>query len=79
LIDHIVPHHGDRSLFWNSTNWQPLCTWHHNSVKPELERMFADHRIKTSDLHLQSSIAADLTRARHRPAIGADGFAIPGS
>jgi 5-methylcytosine-specific restriction protein A len=25
-VDHIVPHKGDRALFWNRRNWQPLCT-----------------------------------------------------
>jgi 5-methylcytosine-specific restriction protein A len=24
-VDHIVPHRGDKSLFWDSSNWQPLC------------------------------------------------------
>ena len=24
-VDHIVPHHGDSALFWDSSNWQPLC------------------------------------------------------
>jgi 5-methylcytosine-specific restriction enzyme A len=79
LVDHIVPHQGDQSLFWNSTNWQPLCKWHHDSIKPELERMFVDRRIRVTDLYLQSVPAVELTRARHRPAIGPDGFAIPGS
>jgi 5-methylcytosine-specific restriction protein A len=25
VVDHIVPHRGDISLFWDSTNHQPLC------------------------------------------------------
>ena len=25
LVDHIEPHRGDLILFWNKTNWQPLC------------------------------------------------------
>ncbi len=24
-VDHIVPHRGDRKLFWDRSNWQPLC------------------------------------------------------
>lgn len=24
-VDHIVPHRGDKSLFWERTNWQSLC------------------------------------------------------
>jgi len=25
VVDHVVPHKGDKALFWDSTNWQPLC------------------------------------------------------
>jgi len=24
-VDHIEPHRGDRTLFWKTSNWQPLC------------------------------------------------------
>ena len=25
VVDHIVPHKGDKVLFWDHDNWQPLC------------------------------------------------------
>lgn len=25
VVDHIKPHKGDRELFWDESNWQPLC------------------------------------------------------
>ena len=25
VVDHIKPHRGDKALFWDSDNWQPLC------------------------------------------------------
>jgi|WetSurSiteA1Bulk_404760.scaffolds.fasta_scaffold03041_4 5-methylcytosine-specific restriction enzyme A len=25
VVDHVVPHKGDFKLFWDRTNWQPLC------------------------------------------------------
>ncbi len=25
VTDHIVPHRGDLTLFWDRSNWQPLC------------------------------------------------------
>lgn len=25
VVDHIVPHRGDKALFWDRSNWQPLC------------------------------------------------------
>ncbi|MHA6646409.1 HNH endonuclease [Mesorhizobium sp. A623] len=37
-VDHIIRHRGDRSLFWNRANWQPLCTRCHSSVKQRQER-----------------------------------------
>lgn len=37
IVDHIKPHNGDMSLFWDSDNWQPLCKWCHDNVKQALE------------------------------------------
>ena len=25
VVDHIIPHKGDKALFWDSDNWQSLC------------------------------------------------------
>ncbi len=25
VVDHIIPHRGDKSLFWDESNWQALC------------------------------------------------------
>lgn len=31
VVDHIIPHKGDKQLFWDSkSNWQSLCEMHHN-------------------------------------------------
>ena len=35
--DHIVPHKGDESLFWDIENLQSLCTIHHNATKQIVE------------------------------------------
>jgi len=32
VVDHIVPHEGDQTLFWDESNWQALCVTCH-SVK----------------------------------------------
>src|SRR5262245_8069163 len=29
-VDHIMPHEGDMTKFWDETNWQGLCVAHHN-------------------------------------------------
>jgi 5-methylcytosine-specific restriction endonuclease McrA len=38
VVDHIRPHRGDQSLFWDRSNWQALCAHCHNSTKQRLER-----------------------------------------
>ena len=30
VVDHVVPHRGNRTLFWDQDNWQPLCKTHHD-------------------------------------------------
>lgn len=30
VVDHIVPHKGDDTLFWDRENWQPLCKTCHD-------------------------------------------------
>ena len=79
VVDHVIPHKGDLGLFWAPRNWQSSCQWHHNSIKPELERRFSRGEIFAKDLSLASEIAVKLTKEKHRPAVGLDGFAIPGS
>lgn len=31
VVDHIIPHKGDKSLFWRRSNWQALCKPCHDS------------------------------------------------
>lgn len=38
VVDHRIPHRGDKALFWNKLNWQSLCGHHHNSAKQREER-----------------------------------------
>jgi 5-methylcytosine-specific restriction endonuclease McrA len=38
MVDHKTPHRGDRWLFWDRNNWQPMNTHCHNSTKQRLER-----------------------------------------
>nr|DAP38490.1 MAG TPA: HNH endonuclease [Caudoviricetes sp.] len=37
VVDHIKPHRGDQTLFWDVSNWQPLCKEHHDSTKKIIE------------------------------------------
>lgn len=38
VVDHIIPHRGDKRLFWHRANWQPLCKPCHDSTKQRQER-----------------------------------------
>lgn len=37
-IHHIIPHRGDRSLFWNRSNWMPVCQPCHDGPIQRQER-----------------------------------------
>lgn len=37
VVDHITPHRGDQRLFWDESNWQPLCKPHHDITKQRME------------------------------------------
>ncbi|EEO29290.1 HNH endonuclease domain protein [Oxalobacter formigenes OXCC13] len=37
VVDHKIPHRGDKALFWDSSNWQSLCDKHHSSDKQKEE------------------------------------------
>lgn len=30
VVDHIVPHKGNKKIFWDRSNWQALCKKHHD-------------------------------------------------
>ena len=36
VVDHDVPHRGDPALFWDRSNWRPMCKSHHDR-KTQLE------------------------------------------
>lgn len=33
IVDHITPHKGDPVLFWDQSNWQPVCASCHSGHK----------------------------------------------
>lgn len=39
VVDHIKRHQGSNDpLFWDESNWQPLCKSHHDSAKKREDR-----------------------------------------
>ena len=43
-VDHIIPHKGDQTLFWNSSNWQPLCKPCHSAKTARENGGFGNER-----------------------------------
>ncbi len=37
VVDHIEPHRGNQTLFWDKNNWQSLCATHHSRDKQREE------------------------------------------
>jgi len=35
ILDHITPHNGDAALFWDTSNWQPLCVTCHGEKRKD--------------------------------------------
>ncbi|KRS19734.1 HNH endonuclease signature motif containing protein [Roseovarius indicus] len=46
VVDHITPHRGDQTLFWDQANWQPLCTHCHSGAKQREERRNTARNLK---------------------------------
>ena len=43
VVDHIMPHHGDKKLFWDESNWQALCESCHDR-KTMTEDRYQEYR-----------------------------------
>jgi 5-methylcytosine-specific restriction enzyme A len=63
--EHIVPHKGNYDLMWSPHNLQPLCHWHHNVIKQQLEHLHAQRLISDDDLRIDSAIAIALTKKKN--------------
>lgn len=37
VVDHVVAHRGNQTLFWDRSNWQGLCSTHHSRDKQREE------------------------------------------
>lgn len=41
VVDHVIPHKGDMSLFWSRSNWQALCKTCHDIKTATQDSAFA--------------------------------------
>ena len=75
--DHVVPHKGNQTIFWDTSKWQPACRWHHDAIKPILERMFECGEIVEAELWLNRVTAKKISGRRpSAQAIGVDGWPV---
>ena len=44
IVDHIMPHRGDPALFYDQSNWQPLCKRHHDAKTAAEDGGFGNQR-----------------------------------
>lgn len=44
IVDHKIPHKGDKGLFYDTKNWQPLCKPCHDGIKQAMEKN--DHKVQ---------------------------------
>jgi hypothetical protein len=70
VTDHVEPHKGDQTKFWNRAMWQPACAWHHDVVKQKLEAMLAKGDLVVADMWLDSRAAIRLTLAELPVGVG---------
>jgi 5-methylcytosine-specific restriction protein A len=38
VVNHRIPHRGDMKLFWDRTNWEPVCKPHHDGLIQSFEK-----------------------------------------
>ena len=44
-VDHVIPHRGDPTLFWDETNWQALCHECHSRKTAREDGAFGNPRV----------------------------------
>lgn len=56
VVDHIRPHRGNQTLFWDINNWQPLCHICHNRKSQSEVKMKGVARVSTRPKWLKKSL-----------------------
>lgn len=68
VTDHIIPHRGDRRLFWDPKNHQSLCAechnWKSNRERYNLDPTIHTERVVGVSVSSEGGIITDPTRVR---------------
>lgn len=72
VVDHIVPHRGDEELFWEQSNWQPLCKPCHDGEKAVMEARGYSDRIGVSGWPVDPAHPSNGGAPNHQNRMGED-------
>lgn len=56
VVDHIIPHKGDFTLFWKEDNYAPLCQRDHNTITNMFDRKHTPGTYPTKKLEYMSGM-----------------------
>lgn len=56
MVDHVVPHGGDMTVFWRSQDWQALCMDCHQRIKQPIELRWKRGEVGAWELRLDRSL-----------------------
>jgi 5-methylcytosine-specific restriction enzyme A len=58
MVDHVVPHEGDMTVFWRSEDWQALCDDCNQRIKQPIELRFKAGQATAHELRLDRRMPA---------------------
>ena len=64
-VDHVVPHRGDRQLFWDANNLQSLCKPCHAGTKQAIEARGYDHQVGNDGWPVDPKHPANAAKPQH--------------
>lgn len=79
IVDHVVPHRGDRAKFGDPNNRQPACDWHRSRRAQSTGPKGPVKRVEIGALRLDSPQAIALTRRKRPVPVAIDGWVTQGS
>lgn len=62
VVDHIVPHQGDQTLFWDRENWQGLCKSHHSQKTAGQDGGFGNRQLWKTKTPKVSTLIGKINR-----------------
>jgi hypothetical protein len=77
VVDHKIPHKGNRELFWDQNNWQSLCFHCHSGYKRQLETQGTTRGCRTDGTPVDPNHPWNQTSVQGGGAAASGGGACP--